>query len=142
MLLKIDPLMVDMYHGMYVRVLVDIDFTHELPDKILVKMKHKESKIDESFFMGISYKKIPNFCQNCNVFSHDMVGCKRIVRAALMNRASVGRSLNETSDIFKKIGDPISQLGGTLHQPSLVAVAVKYYIGSIDARIMRDNSNT
>lgn len=42
--------------GLYARILVDIDFVHGLPEKILVQQR------DCKFFVSIEYEKLPTFC--------------------------------------------------------------------------------
>lgn len=74
--LKINPLPISLYHKLYARVFVDIDFTQPLPETILVKMIHEESKLNISRFVSIEYKKLPKFCSKCFVFSHKTSECK------------------------------------------------------------------
>lgn len=69
--------MISLYHGLFARVLVDMDFSQPLLEKILAKMIDKESKLDVSFFVPISYENLPKFCMNFMAFTHDTVACKK-----------------------------------------------------------------
>lgn len=48
--LKIDPLTLDWYQGMFVRVYADVDLGEPLQKRILVTLKNVEQKIDVNFF--------------------------------------------------------------------------------------------
>lgn len=56
---------------------MDVDFLQLLPDHILARMWDEESNIDVSFFVPISYEKLPSFCRACRDFSHDASDSKK-----------------------------------------------------------------
>lgn len=47
--LQIDTLTISLYHCLYARVLVDVDFTQPLTEKILAKMTDVESNLGSAF---------------------------------------------------------------------------------------------
>lgn len=93
--LKIDPLSLSLYHEMYTRVLIDVDLTQPLPEKILVKMIDKENNLDISFFVPVFYETIPKFCINCATFSHSTVDCN--VNAKFIAPQSVNKGATKTN---------------------------------------------
>lgn len=66
--LKIDPLARSSYHGAHARVLVSVDFTQSLPEKVLKKMFDKDNTIDIIFFVLIHYEKLLKFCTVGRIF--------------------------------------------------------------------------
>lgn len=59
------------------RVLVDVDVSQPLPDKILEKMIDKDSQTYVIFFVPISYERLPRLCTNCEAFLHSTSECKK-----------------------------------------------------------------
>lgn len=68
-----------LYHDMYARVLVDVDFSNLVPKKILAKIFVKESKVDISFLVHMSYKRLPKYCGNYQAFLHEFKDCRRMM---------------------------------------------------------------
>lgn len=50
-----------MYHSFYAGVLVDVDFLHELPERILAKLKDEERNIEFIFLSLYCMKNYINF---------------------------------------------------------------------------------
>lgn len=112
--LKIDPLTLEIYRGTYARLLVDIDFSYELSERILLKMKQVERNIYVSFFSRYLIQK------NYQTFVAT-VACLTIVRlrtrgSVFVNRLDMGRRLDEEGGKFKKIGGPSLQPVGRPQQ--------------------------
>lgn len=57
----------------FVRVLVDLDLTKDLIDKIL------DERIGFAFFVDIEYEKVPKLCSFCSCIGHSASICKRKV---------------------------------------------------------------
>lgn len=73
--LKIDPLTLSLYQGQYARVLVDINMKNPLLERIIVKLQDENSGIDVSFYVMISYEKLPDFYAVCSTFNRSTEGC-------------------------------------------------------------------
>lgn len=71
--LMIDPLTLSFGHGLFARLLVDIDLSKPLSEKILVTREVSNT----SFFVWIEYERIPKFCSICNFIGHENEVCKR-----------------------------------------------------------------
>lgn len=52
--------------GTYTRVLVDIDFTKDLPKEILIQRERFE------FLVTVEYENCPYFCKHCNIVGYDV----------------------------------------------------------------------
>lgn len=52
-------------NGIYARILVDVDYTSTIPNRILVKRKNI------NFFVEIEYKNLPMFCTNYVMIGHN-----------------------------------------------------------------------
>jgi hypothetical protein len=57
--------------GQFARVLVDIDISQPLRNKVLVERK------GFSFFVEIDYENVPDFCHACQVLGHHVDNCRR-----------------------------------------------------------------
>lgn len=68
--LKIDPLSISLYHGMYTRVLVDMDMLKPLTEKITAKLFDVEYSLDVSFFAPVTYETLPTYYTSCDAFTH------------------------------------------------------------------------
>lgn len=66
--LKIDLMSLNLYHGMYAHILVNVNMSRPLLEKILEKMIEAETNVDISFFVQIIYESMPKFCHHYNVF--------------------------------------------------------------------------
>jgi hypothetical protein len=64
--------MIDRTFGQFVRVLVDMDLSQTLRDKVLVERK------GFAFFVEIDYENLPQFCSNCKLIGHHVGVCKRL----------------------------------------------------------------
>jgi hypothetical protein len=58
--------------GQFARVLVDMDLTQTLRDKVLVERK------GFAFFVELDYENLPDFCSNCKIIGHCIDNCKRL----------------------------------------------------------------
>lgn len=47
--IKIDPATLSMYQGLYARVLVNVDVSRRLPERILASLKNKRSHVNVIF---------------------------------------------------------------------------------------------
>ncbi|KAL5705126.1 hypothetical protein ACHQM5_023468 [Ranunculus cassubicifolius] len=61
-------------NGYYACVLVDIDLTNPIPDKILVEAEDKEIE----FWQEVQLGSLPKFCNNCKVVGHLTAGCNHL----------------------------------------------------------------
>lgn len=68
--LKIDEKTSAIEHGLFARVLVEIDLAGSLPERILVKRRRL------NFFVNITYEKLPYFCTYCSSIGHSIEACK------------------------------------------------------------------
>lgn len=75
--LKIDPLTSSLYHDSYTRVLVDIDFSQPLIERILARMRDEDNRLDFNFFVGILHEKLVNFYTLCKIFNHATPDCRK-----------------------------------------------------------------
>jgi hypothetical protein len=64
--------MMERTFGQFVRVLVDMDLTHSLRDKVLVERK------GFAFFVELDYENLPPFCSHCQVIGHHVGNCKKL----------------------------------------------------------------
>lgn len=55
--IRIDPLTLRLYNGIYQRILVELDFTRQLPKRILFTKKNHNSFNDFKFFIDIEFEK-------------------------------------------------------------------------------------
>ncbi|GAU32780.1 hypothetical protein TSUD_152280 [Trifolium subterraneum] len=58
--------------GQFARVLVDMDLSQAIRNKVLVERK------GFAFFVDLEYENLPDFCTNCNVIGHCVNNCKKI----------------------------------------------------------------
>jgi hypothetical protein len=58
--------------GHYARVLVDMDLSQPLRNKVLVERK------GFAFFVEFDYENLPDFCNHCNMIGHNLENCKRV----------------------------------------------------------------
>ncbi|MCI18401.1 hypothetical protein A2U01_0039555, partial [Trifolium medium] len=58
--------------GHFARVLVDMDLSQTLRDKIIVERK------GFAFFVEVEYENLPDFCNNCKMLGHHMGICKKL----------------------------------------------------------------
>lgn len=70
--LKIDPLSLKKI-GPYSRVLVDVDYLMELPERVLVQRK---SGCHE-FYASLYYEFVPFYCHSCGILCHNEENYKR-----------------------------------------------------------------
>lgn len=63
--IKLDPLTLSLYHGMYTRILVEVDLTEPLTRRVLVIEKDLDSCNEMEFFIDIDLKNVPKFCDQC-----------------------------------------------------------------------------
>ncbi|MCH82982.1 hypothetical protein A2U01_0003796 [Trifolium medium] len=57
--------------GHFARVLVDMDLTQPLRNKVLVERK------GFAFFVDLDYENLPNFCTHCKIVGHYLEICKK-----------------------------------------------------------------
>lgn len=70
--LRIDDKTLKKELGIYARILVDIDFARDLPEKILVQHN------DNEFFVNVEYECLPMFCKHCGGIGHCASECRLI----------------------------------------------------------------
>lgn len=100
--LRINPLMISLYRGLYARVLVDIDFMKPLSERILAKMIDNESGLDISFFVPITYERQPKFYCHCSVFTYETIGCKKRRVEVLGREDKEGRKLQNNKNAWRE----------------------------------------
>lgn len=67
----------NLYHALFARVLVDIDFSQPQLERILANLRDEENSLDIGFFVVISYERLPKFCVECSAFTHNTEDCRR-----------------------------------------------------------------
>lgn len=63
--LKIDLITLNLNLGICAQVLVEVDLLQPPPEKVLVKRKNANKKVEEDFFVELRVKKLPNFYRVC-----------------------------------------------------------------------------
>lgn len=76
-LLKIDPTTISMNRELYARVLVDVDVSKRLPEKVLALLKTEKKDININFLVNFSFGKLTSFCAVCKAIGRDDMSCKR-----------------------------------------------------------------
>lgn len=71
--LRIDPKTIHKQTGLYSRVLVDVDYSWELPEQTLVQRK----AVGYDFFINVSYEKVPQSCHVCGNSGHSVANCRK-----------------------------------------------------------------
>jgi len=56
--------------GHYARILVDIDFSKKIFDKIIVERERF------SFTVEVVYERLRDFCSHCQTLGHDVTNCR------------------------------------------------------------------
>ncbi|GAU37905.1 hypothetical protein TSUD_163420 [Trifolium subterraneum] len=64
--------MLERTFGQFVRVLVDMDLSQTLRDKVLGERK------GFAFFVDLDYENLPHFCSHCKVIGHHVGICKKL----------------------------------------------------------------
>lgn len=62
--IKIDPLLISLYLGIYARILVEVDLTMPLPDRILVTKTNQNNCDEFEFFVDIEFKSLQSFVKS------------------------------------------------------------------------------
>ncbi|WJX74035.1 hypothetical protein P8452_57746 [Trifolium repens] len=83
--------MMERTFGQFVRVLVDMDLSKPLRDKVLVERK------GFAFFVDLDYENLPPFCSHCKVIGHHVGTCKKL------NYADDGKIDKDVRDKIKPI---------------------------------------
>lgn len=68
--MRINPITLNMAHGFYARILVDVDLTKALPDRNLVKTT------EVNFFASIAYKRLPEVCLGYGSIGYTYAQCR------------------------------------------------------------------
>jgi len=55
--------------GHYARVLIEVNLTLELRERILVETK------DFDFYVDVEFEKLPPFCNSCQIVGHSVKNC-------------------------------------------------------------------
>lgn len=108
--IKIDPLTLSLYHGLYARVLVEVDLSKPLPQKILVTKKDASNSNVFDFFVDIEVEKIPKFCECCQMIGHEMSNCRNKSDTLEMSQKrfvpAIKKSVRDHSNLtVQRIGD-------------------------------------
>lgn len=74
--IKIDPLTLSLYHGLYARILVEVDLAKPITRRVLVTMKDASGDNEIEFFVEVVFENLPKFCEECKMVGHDVLGCK------------------------------------------------------------------
>lgn len=53
--------MINLYQGLYAQVLVDVNLELRFSERVLASLKNENKDIDASFFVNITYEKLPSF---------------------------------------------------------------------------------
>lgn len=51
---------------------MEVDFASPPLETLLVTRKNKEGKVEEDFFIGLVYEKLPKFCRECGAIGYDI----------------------------------------------------------------------
>ncbi|MCH87332.1 hypothetical protein A2U01_0008200, partial [Trifolium medium] len=90
--------MIERTFGQFVRVLVDMDLSQTLRDKVLVERK------GFAFFVDLDYENLPHFCSNCKVIGHHVGICKKLIYVEEENNDKDAREIRkpvkETNKVF------------------------------------------
>lgn len=54
---------------------MDIDVSKRLLESILASLKNEKKGINFSFFVSITYEKLPRYCGVCRALGHDDSDC-------------------------------------------------------------------
>lgn len=57
--------------GHFARILIEIDLTKELRDRIMVERE------DFAFYVDLEYERLPQFCSHCHSIGHSIANCKK-----------------------------------------------------------------
>lgn len=71
---KIDPHDLLRQTGLYARILIDVDWSKELLEKVLVQRKRD----GYDFFVGVTYERILQFCNLCCTIGHNASNYRNI----------------------------------------------------------------
>ncbi|KAF3452087.1 hypothetical protein FNV43_RR08183 [Rhamnella rubrinervis] len=74
--LKIDNITLSGNFGHFARVLVDIDLSGFVPDKLLLEIT------DDCIKVNLFFKSFPNFCTACHSVGHSVTKCKSVIGKA------------------------------------------------------------
>lgn len=75
--IKIDPLTISLYHGLYTRILVEVDLSKTLTRRVIATKKDLHSCNKMEFFVDIYFDNVPKFCDQCKIIGHDDACCNR-----------------------------------------------------------------
>ncbi|KAK1581724.1 hypothetical protein Q3G72_008459 [Acer saccharum] len=82
--LQLDQATRDGDYGFNGRVLVDVDLMDNLPSSLMI-----ERDDHRGFTVEVVYENLPNICDKCNMFGHDVAKCSQNVSNSTRDR---GRS--------------------------------------------------
>lgn len=77
MAFRIDPHTISLYNGIYARILVEVDLSRPLPERILVMKKNQNSINDFEFIVDIEFENLPKFCEFCAMLGHVTTACRK-----------------------------------------------------------------
>lgn len=83
--LKIDDKMLSLEYGIFARILVDLNLSKFLPERLLVKRK------GFSFLVHFTYENLPQICANCGNIGHSGMESRRL-KEMHHNRPMNGRA--------------------------------------------------
>lgn len=75
--MKIDDATINLFQGVYARLLVDVDISKWLPDKILATLKAEDKSFGVNFFVGVTYEYLPKFCSFCKLIGHGVMDYRK-----------------------------------------------------------------
>lgn len=75
--IKIDPLTLSLYHGLFARILIELDLAKPLARRVLVTKKDQDSCNEMEFFAEIELENLPKYCEQCRFIGHDAGSCRK-----------------------------------------------------------------
>lgn len=89
--LKIDHATINKFQGLYSRVLVDIDISKRLSERIFASLKNDKKDTNLNFFVTITYEKLPRFYRVYKALGRDENYCaKKIAAPHIVGRREDG----------------------------------------------------
>lgn len=72
--LKVDTQTLYLDQALHARILVDVDCTKVLPDRLVVTVKNEAKRLVITFFVSVEYENAPKYCRFCCVMRSKTVG--------------------------------------------------------------------
>jgi len=111
--------------GQYVRILVDMDVSQPLRNKILVERK------GFTFFVELSYENLPDYCTHCNRIGHYIDICKNVRKDENIEQGKEPAKKKKSAQGVKYV---VKEQGKNQRNPIVIAE------GNVTAPLTRDQS--